>query len=287
MFKRVNIEISNICNVQCSFCPVVERDKKVMSAQQFKKVATQVAPLTERITLHLMGEPLAHPKLKEILSICNDLDLKVEVTTNALLLKRYQELILESKSIVQVNFSLQAYQDNFPHKDFRSFFIPILEFTEITHLQRPEMYINFRLWNVDAKDTSNEEIFKEIEIFYQIKINRSVDVGHIKSKRVWNRVYLHFDSRFEWPSLEATYQGDRGKCHGLSGHFGIHADGTVVPCCLDTEAKIDLGNCFEKKIDDILCSKRALKMKNGFAKGQLVEDLCKRCSYIKRFTSNK
>lgn len=284
MFKKINIEISNICNVQCSFCPVVERDKYVMSSDQFKAVAHQIKPLTERITLHLMGEPLAHPKLKEILQICDELELKVEITTNALLLKRYQDLLLETQSIVQINFSLQAYQDNFPHKDFRKFFIPILVFTETAHLKRPDLYINFRLWNVDIGDDVNEEIFKEIEIFYGVKINRTVDVGHIKSKRIWNRVYLHFDSRFEWPSLNAPFQGDNGKCHGLKGHIGIHADGTVVPCCLDMEATIKLGNCFEDSVPEILNSPRAKAMRDGFSKGILVEDLCKHCSYIKRFS---
>lgn len=284
MFKKINIEISNICNVQCSFCPVVERDKKIMSPEHFKKVAQEVAPITERVTLHLMGEPLAHPKLKEIFKICDDFNLKVEVTTNALLLKRYQDLLLSTKSIVQINFSLQAYQDNFPHKDFRQFFIPILVFTELAHETRPDLYINFRLWNVDAQDNQNEEIFKEIETFYKIKIKRTVDVSNIKSKRIWNRVYLHFDTRFEWPSFDLPIQGDRGKCHGLSGHFGIHADGTVVPCCLDMEAKINLGNCLETNIQDILTSDRAQKMKEGFSNGVLVEDLCKHCSYIKRFS---
>jgi radical SAM protein with 4Fe4S-binding SPASM domain len=284
MFKRVNLEISNICNVQCSFCPVVERDKKIMSLDDFKKVIAQVKPLTQRVALHLMGEPLAHPKLKEILSICDEQNVAIEITTNGLLLKRHQDLILNSGSVVQVNFSLQAYQDNFPHKDFRQYFIPILEFTELVYKKRPEVFINFRLWNQGSSSQSNEEIFREIEIFYKTKINREVDVGHIKSKRIWNRVYLHFDSRFEWPALDATYYGTKGRCHGLSGHIGIHADGTVVPCCLDSEAQMPLGNCLESDISSILNSKRAVAMKEGFKRGELVEKLCQHCSYITRFS---
>jgi radical SAM protein with 4Fe4S-binding SPASM domain len=284
MFKRINIEISNICNVQCSFCPVVERDKKIMSPADFERVIQQAAPLTEKITLHLMGEPLAHPKLDEILKICERVGIQVEITTNGILLRRHQDLLLSSPIVRQVNFSLQAYLDNFPNRDFRQYFIPLLEFTEIAHAKRSELYINFRLWNVEAEQGENEQIFREMEIFYGVDIKRTIDVGHIKSKRIWNRVYLHFDSRFDWPSMQYPFQGDKGKCHGLSGHFGIHADGTVVPCCLDMEAHINLGNCLNENLTDILSSERAISMKEGFARGELVEDLCQHCSYIKRFS---
>lgn len=284
IFNKVYIEISNICNIQCSFCPVVERDKKIMSVEDFKKVITQAAPLAKEICLHLMGEPLAHPQIKEILKICDENSVKIQLTTNGILIKRYQELLLNSKCIRQVNFSLQSYKDNFPNKDLRQYLIPILGFSLMLQEKRPEVYVNLRLWNVDAESMDNEEIFQEVEKFYDIEIKRSVDVGNIKSKRIWNRVYLHFDSRFEWPDMEIPYQGDKGRCHGILNHIGIHANGVVVPCCLDKEAQINLGNCLEQDLKEILSSKRAQAMKVGFESNKRVEELCKHCSYITRFT---
>ena len=283
IFNKVYIEISNICNIQCSFCPVVERDKQIMSVEDFKKVIAQAAPLAKEICLHLMGEPLAHPQIKEIFNICDENDVKIQLTTNGILIKRYQELLLNSKCIRQVNFSLQSYKDNFPNKDLRQYLIPILGFTLMLHEKRPETYVNLRLWNVDAESMDNEEIFQEVEKFYDIEIKRLVDVGNIKSKRIWNRVYLHFDSRFEWPDMEIPYQGDTGRCHGILNHIGIHADGVVVPCCLDKEAQINLGNCLEQDLNEILSSKRAQAMKIGFESNKRVEELCKHCSYITRF----
>lgn len=286
MFKRVYIEISNICNVQCSFCPSLDREKVVMNADNFEHVLKQVAPITEQICLHLMGEPLAHPKLKNILDLCEQYKVQVQITTNGLLIKRMSELLLSYSIVRQVNFSIQSYIDNFPSKDFRPYLINILEFTKLAHLKREKMYINYRLWNLkestDFKE--NEEIFRFVESFLDIEIKRSIDVGSIKSKRIWNKLYLHFDSRFKWPSLDNEILNTSGRCYGLDSHIGIHSDGSVVPCCLDSEAVINLGNIFEQKLSEILASKRASQMREGFKKNILCEELCKKCGFIQRFS---
>lgn len=282
-FKRVYLEISNICNIQCSFCPVVERDKKIMSIEEFKTNLKQIKPFTEEICLHLMGEPLAHPKIKEILQICDHEKIKIMITTNGLLIKRYQDILLEVNCVRQINFSLQSFKDNFPHKDLRQYLMPILGFSLLAHEKKPEMYINYRLWNYDIDRGENEEIYQEIEKFYDIEVKRKVDVGNIKSKRIWNRVYLHFDSRFEWPSFDLPNLGDKGRCHGMTSHIGVHADGTVVPCCLDKESNINLGNIYETDFKSIIESKRAMAMTKGFEEGKLVESFCQHCSFIKRF----
>lgn len=284
MLKRIYIEISNICNIQCSFCPIVERDKKILSPTDFKKILSQSHHLAEEICLHLMGEPLAHPDFIEVLNTCQELNTKVQLTTNGLLIKKFSETILNSQSIRQINFSLQSFKDNFPGKNISDYLEKILNFVLLANQKRPDLYINFRLWNLGDNEQENEDIFHFIENFLNIQIKRKIDVGHIKSKRIWNKLYLHFDSRFEWPSLELPYQSQQGKCHALSSHIGIHADGTVVPCCLDKEAQIPLGNALEESLENILNSDRAQKMKTGFENGVLVEELCQHCSYITRFS---
>jgi radical SAM protein with 4Fe4S-binding SPASM domain len=282
-FKRIYIEISNLCNIQCSFCPVVERDNKIMSIEDFQKILMQVKPLTQEICLHLMGEPLAHPKIRDIFQLCDKENVKVQLTTNGLLLKRYQDDLLQFKNLRQINFSLQSYKDNFPHKDLRQYLIPLMGFTRLLNEHNPDSYVNFRLWNVGSETLENEEIYQEIEKFYKVKLNRTVDVTNIKSKKIWQKVYLHFDSRFEWPSFDLPFQGENGRCHGLSGQLGIHANGVVVPCCLDKEAKINLGNCLEEDLTKILQSQRAVAIRDGFKHHKRVESFCQHCSYINRF----
>lgn len=281
MLDRIYIEISNICNLQCSFCPVVDREKQILSPPDFEHIIKQAAPLASQVCLHLMGEPLSHPQFREIIKYCEDYEVAVQITTNGLLIKRYQDFLINSKAIRQVNFSLQSFKDNFPEKTIGPYLDDILNFSQAASLG---MYINLRLWNLGSGSEDNEDIFKFIESKLGVQINRRVDVGGIKSKKIINHLYLHFDSRFEWPSLELPYRGTQGRCNALIGHIGVHADGTVVPCCLDKEAQIPLGNCLKENLLDILKSPRAQSMKKGFERGVLIEKLCQHCSYIGRFS---
>lgn len=281
--KRIYIEISNICNVQCSFCPVVERDNQVMSLIQFEKTLLEAKPLAQEVCLHLMGEPLAHPDFLEILGLCEKHNVLIQLTTNGLLINRYKKDLLESNILRQINFSLQSYTDNFPHKPIEPYLSSILDFCTEAALSKPLMYQNLRLWNLNSESEENEKVFKFVEDYLDVSLNRKVEVGGIKSKNIKNRLYLHFDSRFEWPELTMPNLGTQGRCHGLVSHIGIHANGSVVPCCLDKEAVIDLGNSFETPLRDILSSPRATAMREGFQNGRLVEELCQKCSFIRRF----
>lgn len=284
MFRNVYIEISNVCNLKCSFCPEVEREKKFISLSDFEIIVKQVAPITECISLHLMGEPLTHPNLPEIIKLCEPYGTKVQVTTNGTEINKFKDVILNSTAIRQVNFSIQCFEDNFPDKDIKDYLKDIMDFTVAANELKPEMYINLRLWNIGYNSSDNETVFLFLEDLFKIKINRTVNVSSIKTKRIWNQLSLSFDSRFEWPSLGAKYNGTEGTCYGLKGHFGILVDGTVVPCCLDKEGNIPLGNCLTQDLGLILKSPRATKMREGFDKGVLVEELCQHCSYIKRFS---
>lgn len=289
-FKRVYIEISNICNLQCSFCPVVERDKKIMDVDLFKSILTEVSPYTHEVCLHLMGEPLAHPDFLKILSIAEENYLQTQVqinlTTNGILLNKYKNELIHSKAIRQINFSIQSFQDNYKDRDITPYLMDILEFSKESQKMRDDLYINFRLWNLKDAQTQNESnlpLIKTIANFFSVEINPAIDVGSIKSKKIINKIYFHFDSRFTWPSMNLPVINQSGFCHGLSGHIGIHADGTVVPCCLDKEAVINLGSLKNTTISEVLSTPRAQAIRTGFSQKKLVEEMCKRCPYIKRF----
>lgn len=286
-FLRTYIEISNICNLQCSFCPEVEREKKVLSTDNFRKILKQVLPHTEQICLHLMGEPLAHPEFKKILDICNEEGAVVQLTTNGTYLNKFGfETFFKAKCLRQINFSLHSYKDNYPGQDIRPYLYDILQFSKAALTEKPELYINYRLWNLSSSTKENDEnkqIIDHVCEFFQVPINERIDVGFKKSKNISGRIYFHFDTRFEWPSYSSPLQGDKGFCHALSQQIGIHADGTVVPCCLDKEAGIPLGNVLESSFESILQSPRLNHMREGFKKQILTEELCQKCTYIKRF----
>jgi len=286
-FLKTYIEISNICNLQCTFCPVVERDKKILSTDQFRKILKEVLPHTEQICLHLMGEPLAHPDFEEILQICNEEKAVVHLTTNGTFLSKFGfDVFFNATCIRQINFSLHSFKDNFPDKDIRPYLYDILQFSKEALIQRPELYINYRLWNlpsVKGDKVENQSIIDHITEFFQVSINERVDARLNKSKNLIGRIYFHFDTKFEWPSFGDPIRSEHGFCHALSQQIGIHADGTVVPCCFDKEAGIPLGNVLEQSFEEVLGSERLQKIRNGFLQHKLVEDLCQRCTYISRF----
>jgi radical SAM protein with 4Fe4S-binding SPASM domain len=286
-FLRTYIEISNICNLQCTFCPEVEREKKILSPENFRKILRQVLPYTEQICLHLMGEPLAHPEFSAILRICEEEGAVIHLTTNGTFLSRYGfGMFLKSKSIRQINFSIHSYKDNFPGQDIRPYLYDILAFSREALTEKPELYINYRLWNVEGTTRmreENQEIIDHVSEFFQVPVNEQIDVSFRKNKNIAGRVYFHFDSRFEWPSYAHSEQGDKGFCHALSQQIGIHADGTVVPCCLDKEAGIPLGNVLQESFESILKTPRLVAMREGFKNHQLKEELCRKCTFIKRF----
>jgi len=257
-----------------------------MSLDVFRKIIQQVAPLTEQVCFHLMGDPLVHPHLQELVEICHESAVKIFFVTNGVLLREKQTSLLLHPAFRQVNFSLHSFFDNYPDRDPTEYLQRIFAYTDLAMKERPDLYINFRLWNLQeprGTESSNRQILARIGEHYQIKIDAEVDVRNRKSIHVKNRLYLHFDTEFVWPSLDLPILGTQGSCYGLSSHFGVLADGTLVPCCLDKEGAIPLGKIQEEPILDILDGPRAQKMVSGFRHSRLVEDLCQRCQYIVRF----
>lgn len=293
-FNKVNIEISNICNLQCTFCPVVERDNKIMDEELFDKIIREVAPLTEQVCFHLMGEPLLHPKLEKFLEICAREKVPVYMVSNGVLLTEKHIQLLQHPIIRQVNFSLHSYNDNYPDRDYTDYLEKIFKFTKTAFDTRPDLYINYRLWNLPAPDQmenqvqqKNRAMFSDVEkrfgVELQSKLDQNFDIRLQKSYKVKNRLYMHFDTEFIWPSLDLPLLSTKGTCKALSNHFGILAEGTVVPCCLDKEAGIPLGNALESSISEILSSEKAQRILKGFRENKLIEDLCQRCQYVERF----
>lgn len=258
-----------------------------MPLDSFTKVLSQVSKVTSLVALHLMGDPLVHPNLEEILDICQSQGIKVFLVTNGLLIKS-PELFLH-EAIHQVSFSLHSYTDNFPGRDPSDYLERIFNFTELAFEKRPKLFINYRLWNINSKsgnEIQNEIYFRAIEKRFDVKLPRHREPSSEKALKIKNYLSLHFDVEFTWPNLSLPLLGETGTCHGLKSHFGILVDGTVVPCCLDKEGQIPLGNLLQEPLTQILASPRATRLLKGFQRNQLVEDLCKRCDFIERFKKN-
>ena len=136
-----------------------------------------------------------------------------------------------------------------------------------------------RLWNNGYDEGRNTDILERLR-------ERFADGEWTRGKRgyrIRHRLHLEYGERFEWPDIEAADGGDDVFCYGLSDHFAILSDGSVVPCCLDSDGVITLGNIFEDGIREILSRRRATDIKQGFERHRAVEELCRKCGYARRF----
>lgn len=287
-FNKIHVEITNICNLQCSFCPEVHRTKNKMAIDTFDQITSRIQKHTDHIALHLMGDPLVHPNLPQLIQICESKKLKIHIVTNGLLINPEKQQALLNPIIQQINFSLHSFVDNFPEKDPTGYLGKVFTFAEEAQRIRPELYINFRLWNLEGTHKHTDKnlfLLEKIAERFDFTPPKVINLKSKKSYKIKDRLYINFDSEFVWPSLELPQLQTRGFCYGLKTHVGILVDGSVVPCCLDKEGQMVLGNILESSFEAIILSERAQKIKNGFQQRQLLEPLCQRCQFIERFSS--
>jgi radical SAM protein with 4Fe4S-binding SPASM domain len=286
-FHRVHIEVTNICGLACSFCPPKVNSSKTMSLLFFEKVLLQLRPYTKALAFHVMGDPLTLSNLEEYLNLAQKYGFEVELTTSGYYLGKTNIQTLFHQAVRQLNISLNSYNKNNLNMTFDEYFDTVLAVCSQKMEHYPKPFINLRLWNLDdicSESTYNRMLFERLSSHFDTPLDENeIYKNKVKSIRLASKVLLHFEGYFEWPSLNSAHDSD-GTCYGLKSHIGILADGTVVPCCLDGDGVIDLGNLNETTLESILVSKRARDMIEGFGKSKAVEELCKKCSYKDKFS---
>ena len=281
-FHKVYIELTNICGLECSFCPTKTTQTQTMTVDFFETILLQLKPYTKDIAFHVFGDPLVLSNLEKYLDISLKHNFKVHITTTGFYLKNFNLNIFLHKAIKQINFSLNSYNKNEMKCELSEYLDPMFKLCDLKLKNKIHSFINFRLWNLDEK---NSEDKFNTDIFTLLSKKFNIDLAKIdfsKPKRLDNQILIDFDKYFRWPTLNDTKKSN-GYCHGLSAQIAILANGTVVPCCLDSFGIIDLGNLHTKSLHSILFSKKSLDIVNGFKQNIAVEELCQKCTFKNRF----
>ena len=227
-----------------------------------------------------MGEPLCHPELGEFLELAEKYGFKVILTTNGTLLGERSQLLLSKDAVRKINISLHAFEANDLRIPFAQYLESCLDFGVAASRDSSKIVV-YRLWNRGGEDKLNADILSAVEArFGKIDLEK---YDKRRGLRLCERVFLEYGDKFDWPDLNAPDGGGELFCYGLRDQLGILSDGTVVPCCLDSEGDIALGNIFESELDVILSSKRATELYDGFSRRSAAEPLCRRCGYARRF----
>lgn len=278
-FHHIYIEIVNYCQFNCSFCPKTKRNPKALTVDEFTYILDQVRPFTDTIYLHVLGEPLLHESLDTFLEIAQAKGFTVNITTNGLLLKEKGDILLKYPNIRKINISIHALDDiGNASINKQEYMKNLLAF--VPKAVANNSTIIYRLWSTDKE---NDTMYSYIKEAYP-NVDLENEVSPQNGIRLDYRIFLHQANQFVWP-IRSHSDHEDGYCLGLKTHIAILSNGTVVPCCLDNDGTIALGNIFETPLETILQSELATSIKTGFQSHQAIHDLCKSCSYKDRFTN--
>ncbi|MBS4960955.1 MAG: radical SAM protein [Clostridiales bacterium] len=278
--KKAYIEITNICNLHCSFCHGSNREKQNMKVDQFWHIAKKIRPYVDSIYLHVLGEPLCHPQLKEILDIANELSFKVNITTNGTLIRKKTPVLLQSECLRQVNFSVHCIEECGLKKE--EYLQGICQF--IHQAAKKGIYSCIRLWNIDEDECTD----KNQQLFQWLQNEFGADKVAIKTLTKGNgitlskNIFLQQSRRFIWPDLNEKEIFLKGSCPALRDHFGVLSNGDMICCCLDAEGDLVLGNLLEQEFLDIYQSQRAVQLRENFRRQVVSEKLCRTCGWNRK-----
>lgn len=275
MYAKAYVEITNICNMKCSFCHGHTRAPRRMTEAEFSRVLDAIEGKTGYLYYHLMGEPLTHPSLPVFLSMAKARGFLSCITTNGTLLSRHGEALIAA-GLHKVNISVHSFEEE-SEEDFFRYLSEICDFAE--RASGAGVIVVFRLWNAGYDGGRNERILSFLQSRFAGEWAKNT-----RGLRIRDKLHIEWGERFSWPDKDAPETGGEVFCYGLSDHFAVLVDGTVVPCCMDSDGVIALGNVFEAPLDEILSSPRAGAITDGFAKKCATEALCRRCGYAQRFS---
>lgn len=282
MFKKIYIEITNICNLNCKFCPDTIRKKETMTLKNFEEIIEKVHNYTKLVCLHVKGEPLLHNQLEEILKILEKYNLKANITTNGTLIKKRMDILKKSKAVRQINFSIHSMVQN--ENQEKQYLQDIFESVE----KLENIIISYRLWNLrNIKENDiNNTIIEEIEKYYNISNLKELlmESDFIQLK---NNIFINQDVEFTWPGINKEIIIEKGRCLALKDQIAILVDGTVVPCCLDNNGDIPLGNILKETMEEILQKPKSITIKKNFEKSIITCELCKTCGFLKRLENKR
>ncbi|WP_324292201.1 SPASM domain-containing protein [Halarcobacter sp.] len=260
---------------------------KTMSLENFKNINMQLEGITKELAYHIVGDPLVLGNLEKYLDISFDSNLKVNITTTANNLNKNHFNTLMHNAIKQINFSINSYNANSHKKSLDEYLVPILDFLDYAISKKQHFFINLRIWNLDDSKSAkefNKNVFEKVNERFCLNLDiDEIYKNRPKNIKIARMVFFNFDDYFQWPDLNNDFISDTGKCYGLDSHFGILSSGDVVPCCLDKDGIINLGNVNNDKISDILDTKRVKDIQNGFKNGKVIEEFCQKCDYRRRF----
>ncbi len=262
MYKKIYLEITNKCNLKCPFCLHNNREPQFLTFTDYQTILKKIKPYTKYLYLHVSGEPLIHPLINTFIKYGSQ-DFHINITTNGYLIKR----IINNHHIRQINISLHSYNPAY-NISLKKYLDNILE---VINNLSSSTYFSLRFW---VNNKYNQPILNYLNKYF----NQEIELHN--GFKIKENVFISIGNEFIWPDLNNTYENPQGTCYALKDHIGILVDGTIIPCCLDANGVINLGNIFQSDLESIIKSPRYQKMLKSFQNNYKYEALCQKCNYL-------
>lgn len=267
--KRVYLEITNSCNLNCLFC-TNEKGNIFLNLQEIDNYTSQIKKHCDYIYLHVLGEPLLHPQFNETLDILDNKDLKLQLVTNGTLLSKYPNL-LSHKCLRKLSISLHSINNTNIDNEYFNNINALIETNTNTSIE-------LRFYDKDNLSESLNNYLSYLKEKYSFELTAKHNSYKLKEN-----VYIYFEELFKWPNINDPIISDTGKCHGAIDMIAINSNSDVTICCLDPKAYNSIGNLKQQTLDEILASSEYKNIIDNFKNNKLTKDLCKKCTYRLRF----
>ncbi len=317
-FQRIHLELTNRCNFSCVFCPDAKmtRRRGLMDEGLAKSALDQISrlDLAEKVTFHVMGEPLLHPGFFNILDHAGRLNIRVGLTTNGALLVPETIRRIAERDLHQIDISLQTPQrDSFAatrgtRVDFDRYRERLLDLLTACAVRPSPPIFKIRIMTTRFAGRMRDQLgipdflgtadaLRETILEWTRLVRERLKTGPTDSedlqrriKRItiygWNvieispKVFIETYVLTDWGNAfgqDTIIEAGHGYCFGMRDHFAILYSGDVVLCCVDFDGRTSIGNLAQSSLLDILNSPELESIMKGFKKGRLIHPYCRRC----------
>lgn len=308
--REAFLEITSRCNFRCRFCvhPQMRRPKMDMDANDAKRLIGQIAEsfAIDHLSLHLYGEPLLHDRVNELARYATQNRLNVNLTTNGAMLTKTKLKAFLDDNVWRIVLSIQHDEKDFGTRragkrwtaqsyfghiaklvqffiDYKSRHADCPTRLEIHYLLTGDIKPGVQLIENDAdvakvlnwwgkrlpdhfKPESNPNPIEDQESGYRIQFGRDA--------------YIRFKPAISFGNAvgeAAPDQCDNGYCFFPDSVLCILSDGNLVPCCIDFEGEMKMGNALESDIVTVWNGSRAREIRAAFERGEAPTDRCRQC----------
>ena len=253
------IEPTNTCNLRCSFCFVTEgmsREEGFMDFALFKKVIDDT-PELEHLCMHNWGEPLLHKEIFEMFDYAHESGIKhiVMNTNGTLLTNNMIDKIIRSPLNI-IRFSIDGSAETFKRVrgvELEKIEQNILKLKKEKDARRPDLSMGVVF---TVENETQEDVDEYIEHWETI-------VDHVRTQ----------PKLIQSPRKEPCPE-PFGKDYGK---LVVLWDGTVIPCCVDYNASLKLGNAYKERVRDLWYNSEIKALRNQHEKGNYPK-VCMNCN---------